>query len=84
MAQASLPLEQCYIHVRGDGSSLGGIVAKVKLLGGKVAPRLSKEVTHIIFQRKFQPSALERSAEDAELRGLYDRVAKVCLPSAMT
>ncbi|EFJ49524.1 hypothetical protein VOLCADRAFT_89809 [Volvox carteri f. nagariensis] len=61
-------------RVDGDGLSLRGISAKVKELGGKVATRLTKGVTHIIFQRALGASPKQVLAEDEELRFIYRKV----------
>lgn len=53
------------------------LTERLQSLGAKIAGRLSKEVTHIIFQRQRFADADEHSAEDSDLRALYDRTAKV-------
>lgn len=55
------------------------ITSKLRQLGAKAAARFGRDVTHVIFQRKLQPSVLEKAAEEAELRSVYDRMAKVCV-----
>ncbi|PNH08975.1 hypothetical protein TSOC_004449 [Tetrabaena socialis] len=57
-----------------DAYAHSALVAKVKALGAKPAARLSKEVTHVIFQRKLQSNLQERKAEDTDLRSLYGKV----------
>ncbi|GIL79788.1 hypothetical protein Vretifemale_9078, partial [Volvox reticuliferus] len=73
-------LEGCCVHlwqrVDGDGLSLEGITAKVKELGGKIATKLTKEVTHIIFQRALGTSVKELLAEDEDLRFIYRKIER--------
>ncbi|GIL52607.1 hypothetical protein Vafri_8429 [Volvox africanus] len=80
MAKPQGILEGCCVHlwkrVDGDGLSLEGITAKVKELGGKVATKLTKEVTHIIFQRALGTSVKELLAEDEDLRFIYRKVER--------
>lgn len=74
-------LSKCCVYVwqrvDGDAHLHQAVLAKLKGLGARVAARLSKDVTHIIFQRKLQATLAERTAEDADLRSIYDKVAKV-------
>ncbi|GLI68065.1 hypothetical protein VaNZ11_012393 [Volvox africanus] len=80
MAKPQGILEGCCVHlwkrVDGDGLSLEGITAKVKELGGKVATKLTKEVTHIIFQRALGSSVKELLAEDEDLRFIYRKIER--------
>jgi hypothetical protein len=46
-------------------------------LGAKIASRLGKEVTHVVFQRQRNASKQEQLAEDSELRNLFEKTAKV-------
>ena len=55
------------------------LAQKLEGLGAKVATRLGKEVTHIVFQRQRNAEKQEQEAEDVELRGLFDKAAKVWL-----
>eukprot|EP00198_Chlamydomonas_reinhardtii_P006492 XP_001695828.1 predicted protein [Chlamydomonas reinhardtii] len=73
-------LEGCSVHVwqrvDGDVSTTQAINAKLRALGAKTLPRLTKDVTHVIFQRKLQSTAQERNAEDGDLRTIYSKVGK--------
>lgn len=64
-------------RVDGDVSTTQAINAKLRALGAKTLPRLTKDVTHVIFQRKLQSTAQERNAEDGDLRTIYSKVGKV-------
>lgn len=68
-----------FVHSRVDGDARvhDAVVAKLRALGARPVARISKEVTHVIFQRKLHPTQQERAAECADLRGIHDRVAKV-------
>ena len=46
--------------------------------GAKLVIRISKEVTHVIFQQKALASPQERKLEEDKLRELYDKIEKVC------
>lgn len=63
----------------GPANTKQAISQKLESLGARVATRLGKEVTHIIFQRQRNVDQQDQLAEDSELRGLYDKTAKVCL-----
>lgn len=60
------------------------LAEKLESLGARVATRLGKEVTHIIFQRQRSADAQEQEAEDSELQLLYDKAAKVRLPRRLS
>ena len=55
------------------------LTQKLEKLGARVAARLGKEITHIIFQRQRGSDKQEQDLEDIELRSLHDRAAKVRL-----
>ncbi|GFR48773.1 hypothetical protein Agub_g10594 [Astrephomene gubernaculifera] len=80
MADTLHILERCCVHVYqrvdGDARAVHAVCEKVKELGGKAAPRLSKEVTHVIFQRKLNSSYQERLLEDELLREIYKKAQK--------
>ncbi len=66
-----------YVCCSSDSCTQAALIAKLKHLGAKHAARLSKEVTHVVFQRRANPAREELLAEDAEVRLVYDKVAKV-------
>jgi hypothetical protein len=76
---AAMALEDvvAYVSSSSDPQAHTGLVAKLKKHGARHALRLSKDVTHIVFQRKSKPTPDERGAEDAELRALHERAGKV-------
>ncbi|GLC47838.1 hypothetical protein PLESTB_000031100 [Pleodorina starrii] len=80
MADATRSLESCCVHVwqrvDGDVHAHDAVTAKLKQLGCKVAARLNKDITHVIFQRKFNSTAAERKTEDEDLRKIYSRLPK--------
>ncbi len=47
--------------------------ARLASLGARVAQRLGREVTHVVFRRD---CGAERAAEDAHLRELFERAAR--------
>lgn len=53
------------------------ISTKLTNLGAKVTKRFGKDVTHIVFQKRLQPSPEQLVAERADLRALHDRASKV-------
>ena len=67
-------------RVDGDASARTAVVNKLKALGARIAGRLSRDVTHIVFLKKLQPTYDEQARQDALLRELYERLNKV-LPS---
>lgn len=68
-----------YVYARSCGHTnlQAAVVAKLKDLGARVSTRLSKEVTHVIFQRQHHPSIDQKAAEDVELRSVYEKASKV-------
>jgi hypothetical protein len=66
-----------YVCCSSDPCTQAALIAKLKHLGAKHAARLSKEVTHVVFQRRANPAREELLVEDAEVRLVYDKVAKV-------
>lgn len=66
-----------YVCCSSDSCTQAALIAKLKHLGAKHAARISKEVTHVVFQRRANPAREEQLAEDAEVRLVYDKVAKV-------
>lgn len=68
-----------FVCCRADDAAQRVLTSQLKALGAKVSLRIGKDVTHIIYQRKLdaQPGK-ERVALEAELRSVYDKVAKVC------
>jgi len=73
------------ISCRADGylDPTPSIHAKLRSMGARVATRLGKDVTHVIFNRRLNPSAQERNLEDADLRMLYDRIGRMDFPVAV-
>lgn len=61
----------------GPVDSRAAISAKLELLGARIAHRLGKHVTHVVFQRVRNSTPQERQAEESEIRNLYDKLAKV-------
>ena len=50
---------------------------QVLSLGARIASRLGKEVTHIVFMRRRTADANEQLAEESDLRSLFERTCKV-------
>ena len=55
------------------------LARKLEGLGARIAARLGKEVTHVVFQRQRNADRQEQQAEDWELRSLFERSAKVAI-----
>ena len=53
------------------------ISKKLESMGARVAHRVSKEVTHIIFHRQRAADEQQQLTENSELRSLYAKTAKV-------
>lgn len=68
----------------GPVDTKAAITEKLLGLGARVASRLGKEVTHIIFQRLRSADPQELLAEESELRAVYDKVSKVPFPAVST
>ena len=53
------------------------ISTKLTDLGARVTSRFSKDVTHVVFQKRLKPTPEQQLAEASDLRALYDKAAKV-------
>ncbi len=53
------------------------ISTKLTDLGARVTGRFSKDVTHVVFQKRLKPTPEQQLAEASDLRALYDKAAKV-------
>lgn len=51
-----------------------GLVARLRSLGADVPQRLTKDVTHIVYQGTDGKPRIE---QDAELRAMHDKASKV-------
>lgn len=69
-------LEGVVALVYAEFASQTALTNKLRALGARVAGRFGKEVTHIIFQRRFQPSVQEKAKEEEDLRSIYDKLSK--------
>lgn len=67
-----------FMCARADGNTYvqEALLAKLRALGARVAARLGRDVTHVLFQPRLCPSAEEKKAEDTELRAVYERIDK--------
>ncbi|KAA6420103.1 MAG: hypothetical protein FRX49_09952 [Trebouxia sp. A1-2] len=52
------------------------ISTKLTDLGARVTSRFSKDVTHVVFQKRLKPTPEQQLAEASDLRALYDKAAK--------
>lgn len=59
-----------------------GLVSRLRSLGAQIAPRLGREVSHVVFSRIAVPTPEQKTKEDIELRTLFDRARKVRLGGA--
>lgn len=53
------------------------LVSRLRGLGAQIAPRMGREVSHIIFPRLAGLTAEQKTLEDGELRTLFDKARKV-------
>ncbi|KAL0055045.1 hypothetical protein WJX82_006219 [Trebouxia sp. C0006] len=56
------------------------ISTKLTDLGARVTSRFSKDVTHVVFQKRLKPTPEQQLAEASDLRALYDKAAKADNP----
>lgn len=61
----------------GDVAFHGPLSRKLSSAGAKLASRPSKEVSHIVFQRKALATPQELKLEEEQLRELYEKISKV-------
>ena len=61
----------------GDIAFHGPLARKLSSAGAKLATRLSKEVSHIVFQQKALATPHELKLEEEQLRELYEKISKV-------
>ena len=81
MSQSALIFENIVVHIvrfraDGDVSFLGALARKIIGRGGRIASRIGRDCTHIIFQEKPCCSASEKASEEAKLRELFDKLDK--------
>ena len=55
------------------------ISTKLTDLGARVTSRFSKDVTHVVFQKRLKPTPEQQIAEASDLRALYDKASKVAI-----
>lgn len=53
------------------------IQARLREHGARVVQRLSKDVSHVVFERKHVPPSAKRAEPDADLLELYTKLDKV-------
>ncbi|KAL6766685.1 hypothetical protein ACKKBG_A36965 [Auxenochlorella protothecoides x Auxenochlorella symbiontica] len=56
------------------------IQARLREHGARVVQRLSKDVSHVVFERKHVPPSAKRAEPDADLLELYTKLDKFALP----
>jgi glutamate/tyrosine decarboxylase-like PLP-dependent enzyme len=80
MAAAVMALDGvvAFMCARPDGNTYvqEALLEQLRALGARVAARLGRDVTHVVFQPRLCPSAEEKKAEDTELRAVYERIDK--------
>ena len=64
------------------------VSTKLTDLGARVTSRFSRDVTHVVFQKRLKPTPEQQVAEASDLRALYDKAAKAsfvrqCLATRM-
>ena len=70
-------------HAAGAVNDKAALSQKLQSLGARVAARLSKGVSHVVFRRRPHATPQQREEEDCDLRSLYARAAKVCTASVL-
>lgn len=55
------------------------VSTKLTDLGARVTSRFSRDVTHVVFQKRLKPTPEQQVAEASDLRALYDKAAKASL-----
>lgn len=78
----AVPLLGSVVHVirwRADGEVTfhGPLSRRLEDAGAKLAVRMSREVTHVIFVQKALASPHEKKLEEDKLRDIYDKIEKV-------
>ncbi|KAL0035929.1 hypothetical protein WJX77_008231 [Trebouxia sp. C0004] len=70
------------VSFRSDGTFNFKQTISTKLtdLGARVTSRFSKDVTHVVFQKRLKPTPEQQLAEASDLRALYDKAAKADNP----
>jgi hypothetical protein len=61
----------------GDLSFLTSFTRKLESNGARVASRLQKDVTHVVFQQKALSTCQEQQLEIEKIRELYEKLIKV-------
>jgi hypothetical protein len=81
------PLDGVVAYVScGQNEQRLALVSRLRGLGAQIAPRLSKDVSHVVFWRIPVPTPEQKTQEDVELKSLFDRARKVrdaALPQAV-
>ena len=67
------------IHCPPDpvANARAAIAARIEKHGGKVAARLSKDTSHIIWERRHSRRPSEKAADEADLLELFRKLEKV-------
>ena len=63
-----------------QANAKAAITERVQKHGGRVATRLGKEVTHVVWERRSGRRPSDKAADEAELLDLYRRLEKVGTP----
>lgn len=58
------------------------ISTKLTDLGARVTSRFSKDVTHVVFQKRLKPTPEQQLAEASDLRALCDKAARASVELA--
>ena len=69
-----MALVQCTDAV---ANAKAAITARIEKNGGRVAVRLGKEVSHIVWERRHSRRPSDKAADEAELMELFRKLEKV-------
>lgn len=69
------------LHSDAVHNAKEAIKSRVQANGGRVALRLGKDVTHVVFERRRSQRPADKQAEQAAILDLYHRLDKVRPPS---
>lgn len=64
------------VHCPADQGTRDALSGKLARLGARVASRLTKDCTHVVYKGKLALNAADKVEQEAELWSLYDRINK--------
>lgn len=70
-------LEDVVACILGVSNAKAAITARIDKHGGRVAARLGKDVSHIVWERRHSRRPSDKAADEAELLELFHKLEKV-------